>query len=425
MLRAYLVLVALGLGVGVNAQTDAPVLTAAPPAPTAADRIAKTPRIDGQLSSDEWAELWVNEASTAYQQWEEGTLYLAVRYPKGKAILISIDGANDGWLKGASNAEIILSTDSAPPHIRLLDNTGQLPIWRESPLLKAGLVSALGTEGENVVAELALTAVPADGLSWDNGRTLGLRVDMVDADKADRPAYEPRVLAPIRLVYDTMELPPHVKWKVDWADRLVAPGDRLDLTFEVKNDGVELFPASGLAITGDAVSREWLSSLDARLEPLVPKATAKVEYKSSLGKATPTGVYALQLTLYTADGKRFTGQSSFTVGDSVRLVFKLPSQRVKLDKSNRFNGEVFVEAHTQKGQSGNLVIVAPPGWRIVKGESRSFHFRRTRMRMRLPFEMEAPAGTAGVFKLKAQASLRDTAVAKEVWLEVLPAPDSR
>ncbi|MEI6511918.1 MAG: hypothetical protein WCO51_01415 [bacterium] len=385
------------------------------------NRIAKSAVIDGKLDTGEWFPLWTEGDVTAFVQWADDMLYVAAKYPKGRSLIISLDGSGKGWLKAAGNVEIMLpGEDVAQLKVRFLDNKGQMPVWLDSALFKARLTASAGMDGDAQFVEMAIPSDKDDGFVWEENKEFGLRVDTLDPASADRPAYEPRLMSTVRLVFDKMAAPKGLKSKMSWDDRLVAPNDTIKITTEFKNEGTEPFLLKNMTFLGNGPSEMTFDRLEHRCSPIDPLKKSKVEYKSTLPSTMPLGTYVIDIVSENSDGSKFFGQSSFTVDEPVIVQFHLNKLKIKLDKKNRFKGEIWLDAHTQKDMKGNMMLYVQPGFTILKGENAEFDFPRTRMRKVNEFEIEVPAGTAGITELKLQISLGKRTITRSTWVEIMP-----
>jgi hypothetical protein len=392
-----------------------------PPKAIEVDRIAKSAVIDGKLEIGEWFPLWTEEDVTAFVQWSDNMLYVAAQYPKGSSLIISLDASGKGWLKGTGNVEIMLpGEDLAQLTVRFPDNNGQLPIWHDSALFKARLIASVGIDEDTQFVEMAIPSDPDDGFVWKENKEFGIRVDALEPESADRPVYEPRLMNTVRLVYDKMAAPKGFKCKMNWDDRVVAPTDTINLTTEFKNEGTVPFPLKNMTFLGNGPSEMILDRLEHRCSSVEPLKKSKVEYKSLLPSTIPLGTYVVDIVSENSDGTKFFGQSSFTVDEPVIVQFNLNKLKIKLDKKNRFKGEIWLEARTQKGMKGNMMLYVQPGFTVLKGENTEFDLPRTRMRNATVFEIEVPAGTAGITELKLQISIGARMITRSTWVEIMP-----
>ena len=186
---------------------------------------------------------------TAYFDWDDTYLYLAVETPAPEQTRFDLDLADDGWLRGADNLSLVVTPPadggnetpkSAAQRFDMAQSKDQ-PVWAASPIPE-GKIKVVGgrTPRGTYALIVALPRTEVMGLIRKPGQGFGLRFDAA-APSLPSSAGEVTTI-PVRpmlrvFLADTIEAAGEglsVRVGID-GKRDVAPGGEIKAVVEVKN----------------------------------------------------------------------------------------------------------------------------------------------------------------------------------------------
>ena len=367
------------------------------PAVVETHRLQLTPVLDGRLAEEEWDELGASGLAKTYLQWEPGAIHVAVagEGTTNRDLLVSLDGAGDGWLVGKDNLEARIGMRDGKPFVklRLLDATRVAgPVYRDIPNLEAACVAAIGPDGtiEATIGDPGLGLLPkTDG-------PISARLDVVPSDTPPPAPYEPRTLTPLTLgdVRDA-GLPSGLKVKVDYNDIATVPGETATVRFGVS--GAPL--PRRVAIRSEGLAREATSAMETPF-PASGKRGASVTYRTPVLPGATLGYRIARATITGADDVASIVQASYRIAPpaDVRLNDPRlgPSDR---DRSVKVGFTVFGNSRGRQG--GEVTIFAPPEYRVLNGdEKQRVRLYEPRRGLLKSFGLLIPANSLGVVPIR-------------------------
>lgn len=299
---------------------------------------------------------------TIYCNWDENYLYLAARTDSPASLVFDIDASNDGWLRGADNLEVVVSSvDSSggAPAItaRLLDasNSRETPIWRDLTTDAASIKTAGSLDAAGQVVEVAIPR--SMGLTLRAGATIGLRGEFLTPGQASAymptPPFEPHLLldatlvetrsanapvlpvaAPISLPAVPAPAPPAVSSPVQTpmppaatptqivgllprltlSDNKCVPGQKLFATLELINQTDARVTLKALTWAGQGGAANAVNTMrDISIPVIGPLKRLKLNYKTTLAADLQPGAYTLTATGELENGKQIQSSASFQV----------------------------------------------------------------------------------------------------------------
>ncbi len=383
------------------------------------NRLAISPKLDGKIDSEEWDPLTVSDAFRTYFQWQPGALHIAAKLPLGQDLVFSLDREADGWLIGKDNLEARVTLKDGKPfvHVRALDGGGaEGPHWLEIPGWdKAASVSASSEVGAWTV-ELTLQD-PGVGLLPDSPSTIAIRCDTLASDSSPTEAFLPRAMTPLNLEYDrSAGLPKGLIWKTEVKNRSAVPGDGIHIRHTF--NGNATLKVRRIEMQAEGNAKDMMAVFGLPFPEFDRKGRAFVDYPSKIGKGLAAGWYLQRCTVTTADGISGVMESSFRVAPV--MDFDVPISMIKASPDERVQRfSLFLKSNSPTRMLGTLKIVPPNGWKILRGNDRTFLVSTQRGVSRGTFDLLIPAGAEGAFPLAFRADVDGTTLEATQWLNVV------
>ena len=276
---------------------------------------------------------------TVYCNWDDNYLYLAARTDSPASIVFDIDASGDGWLRGADNLEVVVSSvDSSggTPGVvaRLLDasNSKDTPVWRDvatdGQVKTAGSLDAMG--------QIVEVAIPRSmgGLNLRVGTTMGLRGEFLTPGQAGAymptPPFEPHLLLDATLVetrganvpVQTSAAAPGIAPsqvvgllpRLTLSDNKCVPGQKLFATLELINQTDSRVTIKALTWAGQGGAANAVNTMrDISVPVIAPLKRLKLNYKTTLANTLQPGAYTLTATAELDNGKQIQSSASFQV----------------------------------------------------------------------------------------------------------------
>jgi hypothetical protein len=382
-------------------------------------RIALTPTLDGVIGDEEWDPLSTEKDAATYWQWEPGRMHVAAQVPVGTDLLLSLDLGANGWLIGRDNLEFRLHVADGKviTTARLLDGTVVTgPQWIELPGFTISSAGSVKTDGNTQTIEATISDPGIGLLSLNDGKTLSIRADTLDALAATSPAYLPRILAPVTLGYfRSAGLPNGLTFRPEGASRSVVPGQSLGLrmTFEGKGEvGV-----TRLDLRGEGPARAVTNLVEVPFPTFDRKGRCFVDYTTNVSPEATLGYRLLRGTLQTKDGVPGATQTSFRIGwlvdaDLVREDLK-PAD---MDRSQKMS--FYLRSNSGKSMAGTVKVSLPEPLRVINDSIRGFEIGRSRGGSRQVFEFYIPRGTKGTFPVTFDLNVNKTTMTQVGYITI-------
>lgn len=379
-------------------------------------RLALTPTFDGKLELEEWDALSDSSELSSYLQWAPGELYLAVRAPVGKAVVVSLDMNGDGWLKGSDNLELKIADVAGNPDTqsRLLDCSDRNgPAWRSASFVTEGLQIASSTDAANRLLEMRI--VGAGLREIGAGAQIGVRVDAVDPSAPEPERFVPRLLSLVTLQLNrAIDLPAGLKWNSELRESSVTPGERIRIRTNTTNNGGPILKRYEMRTWG--ASQRETSSTTGVFPVADRKNRAFVDYETLVAPSAIPGFRVLEARLIREDGTPVVLQTSYLVSDLVTFEASFPKNLRSQPNNQIVRGSLLVKSQTSKRVSGELFIQAPKEWVVATGSGKKFSIYFSRGSWRNRVELIAPANAKGLVPLKVQARIGSRTIEQTLYI---------
>jgi hypothetical protein len=413
------VLAAAALALFVVAYPQAPDLSEQPQG-LVAGRLAHTPVLDGKLSEREWDPFMRGEGLNSYLQWDWDALYLAATLPAGKHLLISLDGRGDGWLVGADNVEIAVSSTggAAVTRARLLDASNVAgPRWEPAGLIEKALRAVAAPDGLNWTVEMRIPSTLAVGLEVKDGARMAARFDPLD-ETALEPHF-PRACAPFALVMDKgFNVPDGVTWKPNFRARRMQAGAGIHMGFEIANAGPGALNLRRIKFSGYGETDRWVDQVERAVDPVPAGTKAKFDYDTKTSTEIPPGFHTVIVGCELADGSSLQALCSFEVLPLITFEWGLPEVVEMGPGDTSVSGWVRIRNNSSKRINSAFDMSLPPGWQLKRGEGKRFVLYGPADKFRVGVEIVIPGGTVGVYRLESLAKFLTGNLSDVRWVDV-------
>jgi hypothetical protein len=366
--------------IAVFAQAPAPVAPVAPVAPAASKPEAvilrRTPSLDGAIEPGEWDMYLQTQqegfSATAYANWDEAGLYVAVQGPKPTDLMVTIDANNDGWFHGKDNY-LVKATDAPDgkmtPSLELYDSRAVMSAPGSTLHLDpAGIIYKHKETPESSVLEMSIPASAIQGLKLKANGIVGLRISL-------RPAVEGAAWTPMAALGDVEPccLSDRKVAAVDQLgvsmvlldDRVVA-GQKLMARLYIKNTSAQAMPLDSFVVGGDGRAAKYLNSQRVRLEGLEPGKQIRHKFESRIPADMPVGSWAIGIEVKSgADASRVgAALGSFEVVKPFEVSMDAGDQPLTLGIDKDRLVTINVKNQTPGRALGVATISLPDGWRL-------------------------------------------------------------
>jgi len=373
------------------------------------ERIEMTPpmRTDGKLTDEDWDPFTSANGVKTYLQWVPGAIYAAATGPVGSDMLVSLDLGADGWLVGANNVEVRVTTQGSTPSftIRQLNAANVAgPQWHDLPgFVLASTVTAY-SDGTNVTYTLRL-ADPGYGFLPSKPTKIAARIDMVQTGQPPTAPYLPRTLAPLSLVQARAAvLPTDLKWKVEKANKPFGPMD--DATIRMDFTGAPTSPPTKMDIRAEGDVRDKMNTAQVPFPPVDSKGRASVDYTSKISPGSEVGFHVLKATITAADGTPGILEASFRLAPLIDVTIIKPNLLLATqDRSVAVN--YGIETFTSRPLTGTVTVTVPSTFKLVNGSpTQKFTVVDPNSTERQKFQVFIPGNTVGTFPIMFELDLK-------------------
>jgi hypothetical protein len=384
------------------------------------NRLALTPKLDGELSDEEWDPLVSSEVLKGYLQWEPGLLHFAATVPSGQDVVLSLDMRANGWLVGNDNLEIrVAAGQGGTPRVtaRMVDATNVAgPTWVELPGVSQAAV-AVAKAGENgTTYEVTISDADLGLFPTSDGKGLAVRLDAIPSESAPLAAYIPRVLAPVSFTYRrAAAVPNDLKWGVEGAGHIVLPGNSIRIRYTF--NGSDKLGLKKLSLRSEG----WLK--DSTTQTSVPfpifdnKGRAFVDYETAIRPDATVGYRISRGELEAGDGLTALIQSSYRVAPVVDL--ELVRQEIKSQpRDQRVKVAYHLKSNSPRRVNGTVAVTLPTGFHLVSNQSKEFGIFNARGTNRRVLEMDIPANAKGVYPIQVRMEIGGQMTDKTFYLNI-------
>lgn len=392
-----------------------------PRVPFDAQRLKGAPKIDGILGTSEWQPLYTigtgTDATATFLTWDEGNLYIAAKLPKPGWLVLNLDAAGDGWLRGADNLEIIVAprdaTGVAPISTRLLDAAANkdAPVWNDTVVDPKVLNAVIADDNGAEVVEIAVPKGIA-GLQPRPDGTIGFRADVLPA-AAPTPTptapYEPHLLLDLVMVETKTVAAPGMSPKLTLEDARLVPGQTLRANLDVANQIETERRFRSVAWQGEGPAANILKLVrEVTVPPVKGLKSIRLKYASPLPENAVPGFYQLSSAAVLDDGSTVSATTIFQVVEPITVQFTVEPQSVTLVGPTKVRAVVTIDCAAPGYAKGAVSIEPPAGWEINGKPKLLFSSHKQDTSDRLVFNLTAPSTTkAGEYSIGASITYRD------------------
>ncbi|MBC8141324.1 MAG: hypothetical protein H7Y38_07765 [Armatimonadetes bacterium] len=424
------------------------------------DRIKRTPQLlpKTALSESRWDLLYIITEKagrkTVYFDWDDNNIYLAWESPAPEPVRFDLDGASDGFLRGADNLQVQVETPvtldpdafstAVSVTAELWDGAKNpnLPVRTPAPLPPSAIQAVAGrTVSGTYVVMVAIAKTELVGLPRIAGREIGLRVE------SGAPAVAPtgatilsnRPFVRLRLAdrVDAKEGNVRVSLKLLGGKNVVA-GDAVQAELQAKNEGATPVLLTRLFVRGSQASQPFVdaAALNSGVS-LAPGKTIKLPLRSMISDTMPTGAHVL------AGGAEWIPDTGATNNVPVSVAALASFNRVEPFYTRLSQPKSPVLTSNERGIGGTqtvvvtvgsraidaaraqVVLTLPLGWSLDGGDgvNRVVSLQGKGDERTLRFRMQIPAATApGQYVIEARTAIDDATYTAAATITVAPAP---
>ncbi len=314
---------------------------------------------------------------TAYLNWDNDFVYLAMETASPQSVRFDIDGKDDGWLRGADNLTVFVNVANNKPQVTTyrfdtVQNRDQ-PVWAASPIPASALTVKVGQTPRGTSAViLALPRTEDIGFIRKAGQSFGIRID---AGALPDPTSETATLAvrPMLRVFlaDNIEARTPkglvARLKIGSPEHVLG-GDQIKATLEVKNEGSAPIRVNRLSLRGSLSSFPLLDSANLTGEDIAPGKTIKRELKSGVAPSAPFATLVLTGTVESDEGAIASPLASVAHVEPYEM-------RLELDKRPAGGGadapggfyrtaKVVIRSRIKARDAVKATLTIPDKWRI-------------------------------------------------------------
>lgn len=382
-------------------------------------RLQITPILDGVVQPEEWDPFASAGGVNSYLQWEPSKLHVAATLAAGQDLVISIDEKGDGWLVGRDNVEVRIGMrdGQATVRSRVLDATRpEGPAWDDRSGFEVSTSAVAKVTGETMTVEATLQDPGTGFLEGEDDRKFAMRVDAVPATQDQYPPFLPRVCAPVELVrHRSIAAPNEMRFRPELTGRKVMPGDptRIRLTFT----GSDALGLQRLSLRSEGLARAATNELVVPFPPFDNKGRAFVDFDTRVTADASLGYRVLLGQLTFKDGPAAVLQTSYEIAPLLR--FDLVRQRVQARPGSQvLKMVVFLKSNSTLRVRGEMTVVPPPRFEVLKGNAEEFTIANSRGRIRRVFDLLVPPSAQGTFPITFQGKVGDRTVEQVAYLRI-------
>lgn len=360
-------------------------------------------------------------ARTAYLDWDADYLYLGVEIPAAAAVRFDIDGADDGWLRGADNLTVQIGPSAAglsPVVTAYRFDTVQNrdhPVWAASPIPTAEIKALAGkTTRGTYTALIAIPKTETMGLQRSNGAKFGVRVDAGDLPD---PASETNFLSlrpMLRLTLADMlsaRTSNNVTVKVNRDGPEVVLTESFKATLEVKNNGSSPVRVARMFLQGSKGSAPLLDSSTFTAVDIPPGKTIKRELRTTPAPNAPLGTLTVEGKIELESGDAATALTSVDRVEPYEISFVVDKNPVSVSQIPAKGGvrevKVVLRSRIRARNTAKFTLTLPSSLALESGtltRERTLGYRDdvqgTLYKIRIPTDIPF-----GVYPIEATAEI--------------------
>lgn len=382
-------------------------------------RLAMTPKLDGKLEEEEW-DPFASTSCDGYLQWQPGKIHVGAKLAVGQDLLVSLDLAGDGWLRGSDNVELRVKWNGTAPEIaaRRLDGARpEGPAWMDAASIVGSAKAAGAVEGDKWMVEVILTDPGTNLLPEKSGAQIGARLDAVAPTDLFTEPYLPRAVAMVNLVMDRAgNLPTGFKWSPEFKGRSVVPGEsfRIRMTF----NGTDMLDFKRIDLRTEGLAKNQTSSSGYPFPSFDRKGRAFVDYETAVQSDADEGWRVLRGTITDGAGHTTLLQTSYEIAPVVQFDFDLPTKLASSSEPQKLRLSTYIRSNTKKRVTGIFRIAPSTVFTVDNGADKPFVIYNARGSKRQVFEVTVPGGFKGALPITLVAEVGTITHEETVWLNI-------
>ena len=415
----------------VAAPVPAPAL--APAISPDTDIFRRTPKVDGVIDDGEWDVFYAYSFSgldvTAYADWDDNNVYVAIKANKPVDMLAVLDARADGWYNGDDNYEVralregdVVRTVVNRYDSRRTKTPAASPVTPEEAALIT-VKSGSDASGARCI-EVCIPAALIPKFRIGEGRRIGLLLSAKTAAEdtgwvLSGSAGDTRECTFVSKKFASLK---PLNLGFDILDARVARGEDVVAKFHLTNGGADTIDVHSFIIAGEGKASDYLSSQKIRMEGLAPKRHIAHEIKSVIPKDMPLGSWALGAEVRSRDGKLGAALLSFTVVEPFSIELRLPDKPVPTSAKDITLG-VVIQNNIRHEVRGQAAITLPAGWELWKNENKRDFRAAGEALTTVQFKCKAPLGALTEVPVKVDVTINGkTCTAEGKFTLVTPEP---
>lgn len=382
-------------------------------------RLKLRPVIDGDIGATEWTPLYtVSEGpvtGTVYMNWDDDNVYLAARTNQVGWMVVDLDAAGDGWLRGADNLEIAvapLGASGTPPlTARLLDAVANrdVPVWNTSVVSPQQIQCVVRQNGGGQSVEMAIPRGVA-GVTPREGAQMGVRVDFLPTGTvpAATAPYEPHLLLDVTLVESRSTGVTGVVPRLSLEDSELVPGQVLHATLDLVNQVDTRRTVRSVTWTGVGPAQNYVKLLrEVNIPPILGLKTLRLRYATPLPEATVPGFYQLTVSAVLDDGSEVSATASFSVVEAFTIQLDADPLDIALIGPTNVKVTVIVSSAAPGFKKAEVTLSPPASWELKGKPRRSVNVHRENGVGRVTYGLTIPSVTqTGEYRISAEVTWR-------------------
>ncbi|MDO8684693.1 MAG: hypothetical protein Q7N50_14605 [Armatimonadota bacterium] len=366
--------------------------------------LRRTPVLDGVVEAGEWDSFFTVQqegfSATAYSNWDEGNLYIAIQGSKPTDMVLTLDANNDGWFHGSDNYQVKATngTDNIAVKMEKYDSKAkmQTPGATES-VDSSGIVYKTAVKPDSFIIEMAIPADALNGFKPTPSSNIGMRINL-------KQAVEGAAWAPMTALGDVeacclsdnkASSMDQMEIKLVLADTKVNPGQTLSAKLYIKNNSAQSMPFESFVIGGDGRAAKFLNSEKIRMEGLEPGKTIKHKFESKIPSDMPVGFWAIGAEVRnsgSASERAGAALASFEVVKPFVIELDCGEGPMVLGGQSERTVCVKILNQTPGRALGEVTITLPDGWRLKPNLlTRRFEIRGEDQTGAVSFKIRPPA----------------------------------
>jgi hypothetical protein len=382
-------------------------------------RLKLRPTLDGEIGANEWTPLYTIAdqpvTGTVFLNWDDENLYVGARMDRAGWLVINVDAACDGWLRGQDNVEIAVApvgvAGVAPVTVRLLDAGANrdAPVWNAAIINPSSIGISAKQNGSGQVVEVAIPR-GTGGLTLRAGAQIGFRADFLPAAIAPAATapYEPHLLLDVTLAEAKVVAAPGLVPRLTLEDATLVPGQTLYATLDLSNQLDQPRGVRSVTWTGVGPAESYVKLLREVNVPAVKGLkTLRLRYSSPLPENAVPGFYQFSVTATLDDGSTVSSTASFSVEEAFTITLESDPPQIMLLGPTPVKLKVMLTSAAPGFNRAEVELKAPASWEIKGKPVRSVNIHRENGVAKVHYLATIPSATqTGEYRVEATVTWR-------------------